>query len=40
MISESVRVYAYHILTSQVSARSIIIGFNSGSLTAQKIVDK
>ena len=37
MISESVRVYAYLILSSQASARSSIIGSNASSLTAQKI---
>ena len=34
-ISESVRVYAYLILSSQASARSSIIGNSASSLTAQ-----
>ena len=37
MISESVRVYAYLILSSQASAKSSIIGRNASVLTAQKI---
>ena len=34
-ISESVRAYAYSILSSQVSARSSIVGNRASSLTAQ-----
>ena len=34
-ISESIRAYAYLILSSQASARSSIIGNSAGSLTAQ-----
>ena len=36
-ISESIRAYAYLILTSQASARSNIVGTNASSLTAQQI---
>ena len=35
-ISESVRAYAYLILSSQASARSGIVGNTSSALTAQK----
>ena len=34
-ISESVRAYAYLILSSQASARSSIVGNNASALTAQ-----
>ena len=36
-ISESIRAYAYLILTSQASARSNIVGTNASALTAQQI---
>ena len=37
MISESVRAYVYLILSSQASARSVIIGDDSSALTAQRV---
>ena len=37
MISESVRVYTYLILSSQASGRSSIIGNEANALTAQEI---
>ena len=36
-ISESVRAYAYLVLTSQASARSCVIGHTASALTAQKL---
>ena len=36
-ISESIRAYAYLILTSQASARANIVGTNASALTAQQI---